>query len=188
MKNWIAAIILGLSTFTAQATIIYSNNFDSPATGGADAWWFGGSVTGGAYQQNSQNSDIWFVLNDIRIDDIVDISLDITTSGGWEKVGEFQDYLSITTYSNLTTSPFDYDVNSLVNTTSWDGTTSYHFNDVESLLDDWVVVRFSSDTTYYKELFSIDNVTISVPEPALFGLMGIGLLGLGLARRARSLK
>ena len=174
MKKLMLTVLAVLFTCSASAGVIYENDFSSGDTTG----WTGGSIVNGAYQQNRARSSIGFRLNDPAINDSVDLSFDAIALGNWEQSGWWEDIF-------ITIDRIRGEENVRLYTGNLnDGSNSFLFEDVRAFREDQLRITFKSDVTYWRELFAIDNVVVtSVAEPGSLALLGLGLLGLGFARR-----
>jgi hypothetical protein len=62
------------------------------------------------------------------------------------------------------------------------GYTHFHFTGDTNAAVETLAFEFQNDPSY----FLLDNVSLSVPEPATLGLLGVGLVGMFFSRRRKA--
>lgn len=211
MKSKIAAALLSLFAIgSVQATVLTNGNFESGASGwnlsgnvdvagqyGAGFYWGGGSVAqDGKYAvafnggDSFANGIVWQSFA-TTIGTSYTVSFDYGTSSPWAQalfysVDDASSIFALTSGLAIDTNPaaaldtytFDFVANSSKTTLSFaDLFTNFTFGN-DGLLDNVSVVAKGGAGT--------GTNPAAVPEPASLALLGLGVFGIGVARRRKS--
>jgi hypothetical protein len=194
MRSLIALVIL-FSAFQSQANLITNGNFDSPVptVGSGGGWTASGNDAAGGYQTVS--GDSFFIMNAAG-ENATDPSISQTLTGltigqQYDVSGDFTDYYGCS-YCDPAALSFGIALSpgGLLLEASHPG----FFPDWFTFATSFVASALSHDIIFTSErsgtdyAYAIDNiiVTAAVPEPSIIALFGLGLVGIGFARRRRS--
>ncbi len=228
----LSALILSLCNGGAQATLVYSNNFDGPAytapgvSASGPSGGFTGSVTGGPY--TGSNGKSWsgsyfgsgdsstLTLSNLPGHTQLSIDMMLGFLNSWDSRNgtvtpdNLEVWIDGTLVLDMTTdnasgSVVDFDGGTLVvDNGQIDGSTFYSDDLVDMATAPALTLAHSASTLTLQiapsgsgwqgwpdEGWGIDDLRIhvtggggaSVPEPAGPALFGLGLVGMGLARR-----
>jgi hypothetical protein len=192
-RSLIALVIL-FSAFQSQANLITNGNFDTsvPLDGTGGGWTASGNDANGGYRTVNGNS--FFIMNasgQIGTDPSISQTLTGLTIGQqYDVSGDFTDYYGCCGNPAALSFGIALSPGSLLLEASDPGT----FPDWFTFATSFVASAISHDIIFTSErsgtdfAYAIDNiiVTAAVPEPSIIALFGLGLVGIGFARRRRS--
>lgn len=189
----------------AGATVIFSDDFEGVTSGGSILNWDGGSnwsviygtvdlVRSGEYGITCASGSRYCVDMDgstRRAGDMVSINVGPLGPGTYTLSYDLSgNQRSGSGWSDSVIAWVEFGVDSWYTTLAWNaGWQSYARTFTLSALTDPVHLRFTASGGDNIGML-LDNVrltAVSVPEPGTLGLLGLGLAGLGFARRKRAL-